>query len=587
MLTVDVRAAEAPGAGELLLATADRNPVAAALVDHGVEALLVGAAPIARIVIPVGGALDEWVAAAIARRKLEGTEVPASLTALARHAALGDAAPVGASSIEAVLLAAQALAGDDPRKLLAAWQALEPALVVAGDPLAPVPGFPGEHAFLDADRARFAVDAARAERAGRNLLLLHNPESKLWPLWARIDGAKLCAARLGENHWDIARGATAAAAEALQSAEIAVNATSAAADPWRFSRGRISAPRGGSALSRRRVLESLGVRPPRLRPAHAAAIPLIALIGWLAVYGLPFGSHPDEHRDAPATDAHAPETHHDADVKFRGGRALYSPPGLPKGKAVVVTIGINSYPNWQPLDNAVSDAEGLQRALVEKVGFTAPFEPLLQEKADRRSIEELLQNRLPKEVGENDSLVLFFAGHGLTQSLSRSEAGYIIPFDAAAASAERWSDYIRVEDVLRYADETKARHVLVILDSCFSGIALGQKVAKSRGDTKYLDPLAGQLSRRVITSARGNQTAQDSGGPLSLHSLFTGTLISGLATGDVDEDDNLRITSTELGTYLFKTVGAVAKGKQTPDYGAFGLDDRGEMVIEIQQDATP
>lgn len=89
------------------------------------------------------------------------------------------------------------------------------------------------------------------------------------------------------------------------------------------------------------------------------------------------------------------------------------------------------------------------------------------------------------------------------------------------------------------------------------------------------------MSRKIITSARRNEAALDSG-PIEGHSLFTGTLVDGLNWGKADLNGDGLVTSSELGLFLQQRVSEVSESKQTPDFGSFHLDDRGEMVISLR-----
>ena len=88
-------------------------------------------------------------------------------------------------------------------------------------------------------------------------------------------------------------------------------------------------------------------------------------------------------------------------------------------------------------------------------------------------------------------------------------------------------------------------HILVILDACYSGFALGESVQILRDAQRYSDDLSKRMSRRVIASAMSDQPALDNG-PVSGHSLFTGTLVEALAQGKADEDNKGFVTSSEM-----------------------------------------
>src|SRR4028119_107510 len=252
-----------------------------------------------------------------------------------------------------------------------------------------------------------------------------------------------------------------------------------------------------------------------------------------------------------------------------------------QGRALVVTIGINKYVHWQELKNAVPDAIGLQQTLIDKLGFSAPIPPLLNEAATKVAIASLIEDQLREELQEDDNLVLFFAGHGHTRvDKVGGETGFIVPVEARGPK-EVWGDYIPIDPLLQSISRLTARHILVILDSCHSGFALGEAMRIYKSANRYEKDLSSRISRKVITSARREQLALDCG-PIPGHSLFTGTLIDGFNWGKADLDGNGLITSSELGLFIQQQVAQSSQSNQTPDFGSFDLDDRGEMVISLR-----
>jgi tetratricopeptide (TPR) repeat protein len=256
-----------------------------------------------------------------------------------------------------------------------------------------------------------------------------------------------------------------------------------------------------------------------------------------------------------------------------------------RGRRWMVIIGIDDYREWPTLRNAVEDAAGFGKVMREKLGFS-PVGQLLNEQATKHDILQLLDDDLRKQVNPDDDLVVFFAGHGNTRidkvGGKEVETGFIIPFDARNPQEEQWSDYIQVDQFLEMVGKLPARHVLVILDACYSGFALGRAVDSFRGEARYEKDLGERVSRKVITSARHNQLASDRG-PIAGHSLFTGALIDGIESGNADLDGDGVITSSELGLYLQQQVGRATASAQTPDYGSFYLDERGEMLLPVMQ----
>jgi uncharacterized caspase-like protein len=263
----------------------------------------------------------------------------------------------------------------------------------------------------------------------------------------------------------------------------------------------------------------------------------------------------------------------------------------PAGRHVMVAIGIDRYRHWRPLNNAVGDAVGAA-AVLRELGFEPVVPPLLDDQATAEAIEAVIADELTS-LAASDSLIVFFAGHGGTRTQRVGDrdvrTGYLIPVDGAAGSS-RVQSWIEIDPWLRRISRLPPRHILVILDACFSGIALSSAVKWGRDSGALLDlPFAAanaKPSRLVITSAADDQRAMDSG-PRPGHSLFTGCLIEGL-TGGIQSvgvrDGRPVIIGSELGRYVRHRV-ATYEGRpgwqQTPDLGSFDFDERGEMLIPV------
>ena len=259
------------------------------------------------------------------------------------------------------------------------------------------------------------------------------------------------------------------------------------------------------------------------------------------------------------------------------------------GRNVIAVIGIDRYHHWRRLDNAVNDAMGAV-AVFQRLGFEQVTAPLFDDAATGKAIQSLVADDL-KMLGPDDSLVLFYAGHGGTRRHSLGnkvvKTGYLIPVDASD-SPDRVSTWVDLEGWLRAVSLLPARHILVVLDACHSGIAL-DPIIKWRDIGTWQDvplpTLQVRRSRRIITSALDDQLTLDSG-PVHGHSLFTGCLIEGLTEG-LHQGGSRAVTGSALGLYVQQRVQTYPHSQQTPDFGAFAFDDRGEMVIPLVIEPAP
>jgi hypothetical protein len=126
-------------------------------------------------------------------------------------------------------------------------------------------------------------------------------------------------------------------------------------------------------------------------------------------------------------------------------------------RACIAVIGIDRYHAWNRLYNAVGDANGALK-LFTGLGFELLGAPLLDELATGDAMRRLVTDDLAG-LGPEDSLVLFFAGHGHTMTRAYSGGatvidGYIIPVDGDRPGG-RAGTWLRLESWL-----TLLRHIM-------------------------------------------------------------------------------------------------------------------------------
>ncbi|TMQ15345.1 MAG: caspase family protein [Deltaproteobacteria bacterium] len=269
---------------------------------------------------------------------------------------------------------------------------------------------------------------------------------------------------------------------------------------------------------------------------------------------------------------------------------LPSRPRVRAARSIIAVVGIDHYPAWPRLTNAVNDAVAISW-LFKQLGFTEVTAPLLNAAATCEAMRRLVTDDLGRRLAPDDSLVLFFAGHGHTHTSfgdAPVKTGCVIPVDAASPDGYLAASWLRLDAWLKDIALLPPRHILVIVDACHSGIALcshhkWRDVGSGAADADQQNPLRLRRSRRIITSALDTQRAMD-GGPYPGHSLFTGCLIEGLS-GGLAEAGRRAATGSEIGLYLQRRVTSYLYGasqdKQTPDFGAFEYDARGEILVPI------
>ncbi len=243
-------------------------------------------------------------------------------------------------------------------------------------------------------------------------------------------------------------------------------------------------------------------------------------------------------------------------------------------KSWAIVIGIDEYAKWPKLEYASHDAQAIADTLTGQFGFPSSQVIVLKnQQATRNNILAAFHDRLADErTGRNDRVFVFFAGHGATRQLaSGRDLGYIIPVDSDPN--EFASDAIAMTDIQNIAESMQAKHVMFVMDACYSGLGLTRAGPSS---SAFLRENARRSARQMLTAGGADQQVADSGP--NGHSVFTWVLLQALGgKGDLNGDG--LITGTELAAYVAPAVSAVSR--QTPAFGSLPGSQGGEFVFQV------
>ncbi len=242
-------------------------------------------------------------------------------------------------------------------------------------------------------------------------------------------------------------------------------------------------------------------------------------------------------------------------------------------RSVGVVIGVDAYTSWPHLTYAVHDAKEVQKAL-KAMGFDEVIE-LLDRDATQARILQLFATELPRKVGKNDRVVIFFAGHAQTQDLpDGTQMGYLMPVDASRQNA--FSSAISMAQLRDASKQLPAKHILYAIDACYSGLLLQRGLAAppslEQATRSIARKLVAQPATQLVSAGQQGEQVIPEGG----QSLFTKYLIQGLQ-GEADTNNGRLITATELASYLAHQVSIASDNRQTPQYGQ--IEGDGEVVF--------
>ncbi|MBI2529009.1 MAG: caspase family protein [Candidatus Rokubacteria bacterium] len=242
-------------------------------------------------------------------------------------------------------------------------------------------------------------------------------------------------------------------------------------------------------------------------------------------------------------------------------------PGTPAPPAErwAVVIGIGRYESQgiPRLSYTLSDAEAMYQTLLAAAGFKKEHVLVLTDRTERkptlRNIKWALGTFLARSAKRQDTVVIYFAGHGAPEVDQRGVerdglAKYLIPADADPD--DLFSTALAMDDIQTIFGRIEAERVVVFLDACYSGAAGGRtfssrKTRAGHVDDLFLERLTRSKGRAIITASRPTEVSIEL--PELGHGLFTYYLVLGL-TGAADLNRDGIVSLQELYEYLEQQV---------------------------------
>jgi len=246
--------------------------------------------------------------------------------------------------------------------------------------------------------------------------------------------------------------------------------------------------------------------------------------------------------------------------------AMAVPGSIDFGRYYALVIGNDDYRHLRKLKTAVDDADEVSNLLRELYAF----ETLDLRNATRTELVSAL-HEFRRTLGPNDNLLIYYAGHG--QLDPETEEGYWLPVDARSDDPSEWVSNSTVSTMLKGVE---AKHVLVVVDSCFAG-TLTRSEPWVYQQPDYLEKMASKKARVVMTSG-GLEPVLDAGG--GGHSVFATQFLRALR-------ENSGVL--EAGSvFLMLRKAVMDNAHQTPEYGPirFTGHDGGDFLFVARTNPT-
>ena len=264
--------------------------------------------------------------------------------------------------------------------------------------------------------------------------------------------------------------------------------------------------------------------------------------------------------------------------KAAAAEAKAPPPPAPTRDRWAVVIGAGRYesPEIPRLRYTVPDAEALYEVLIGPGGFKKEHVLLITDRTEKkptlRNLKWSLGTFLARSAKKDDTVVIFFAGHGAPEVDQRGVerdgfAKYLVPSDAEPD--DLYSSGLPMDELNTIFARIEAERVVVFLDACYSGAAGGRTFAskKTRSahvDDLFLERLTQSKGRAIVTASRATEVSIEL--PELGHGIFTYYLVQGLK-GAADLNRDGIVSLQELYEYVEREVAQKSRavgGNQHP-----------------------
>ncbi|MFK8080796.1 MAG: SUMF1/EgtB/PvdO family nonheme iron enzyme [Granulosicoccus sp.] len=220
------------------------------------------------------------------------------------------------------------------------------------------------------------------------------------------------------------------------------------------------------------------------------------------------------------------------------------------GASHALLVGVSRYTVWPQLNSIGGELDEVDRALTSS-GFNVERLTDPDSKALKNGITDFINNY---GYDPENRLLIYFSGHGH----SIGERGFLLPVDIPLP--ENRQEFRRkalpMTQILAWAKDIDAKHVLFVFDSCFSGTVFQSKSLPEDRE-RYIRSATAKPVRQFITAGSANEE-------VPAKSTFTPAFVSAIrGAGDLNQDGY--ITGSELGVHLSQLVPQFVD--QTPQYG--------------------
>jgi uncharacterized caspase-like protein len=218
-------------------------------------------------------------------------------------------------------------------------------------------------------------------------------------------------------------------------------------------------------------------------------------------------------------------------------------------------IGNSDYSHMEKLKTPTNDARAIADLLQSRYQFKVKL--LIDATHDQIAVA---MDEYHRTLTDADRLLIYYAGHGGSKNIP-TEVGFWAAVDTDPDSMSSWLSATSVADAI---SQIRARHILVVADSCVSSaITHTDSTIVGHGDDERSTAIRWHHSARMVLTSGENEPVVDGNSPDPAHSLFAYQFINVLRQNDI------LLSGEKLALEVSSRISAAARRnglKETPTY---------------------
>lgn len=250
-------------------------------------------------------------------------------------------------------------------------------------------------------------------------------------------------------------------------------------------------------------------------------------------------------------------------------------------KSFALIVGIDDYTNVENLETARIGAEAVADTLKNLYTFDEVI-TLYDDEASYSNVTDALDEiRFEMRSHPDARFIVYWAGHGVGIDGNLRPEGWLLTHDSMPSQRRR---LLRMEN-LADSNNIFAKHTLLILDTCHSGLALAydqpRHVETEADSQQALETFLKRRAFQVMASTNEFETVTDAP-RINGHTPFTGLFLRAIS-GDPEAlaPNTGLLTANSVRDYVARHIPEVDTNLGSPEIGTLPGDGGGMLVWQV------